>query len=815
MRVGPADSTTLSAVNSTRALESWLAERSLEQLSELLEQRDLPHADPYGAASHPNWRWLAGELLGDRSVNRALRELSQGDLQVLLAAVELALQLYGPVPSLSPLHLVGPSRHSPVSPAPAFDPASRAVPRKQLLDLLAPDDATRAAAEAALVRLAERALVLPPHGTKVVVPAVVHRELSALRGYGRPVDQLLTEAFKAAEIHRIAAELGLPKGRTRDVAQQRISALLGDPDQVRALAATAPSEARELLAKLTAGPPLLRTHCFVSEYGYYAPGAKFGFRAAGSGDQGTDWLAARGMVVPVGTDLAELPYEIGSALREQDARPEYQPVPPSVPTAVPLPSGAAGEAQAAAAAAASRVELLLRAVAAQPPALRKAGGIAVRDTRRLAKAIGVPEDQARLWLDLAANADLLAAHREEAPPSRGRGRSRAPEPAPSARILPTERYDGWLASAPAQRLLPLVTTWACVPELFTWWPDPDETPVALVAPQDAQAVPLRLAVLDALSALPEGYGIDPGNPAALADLLWSAAWFRPGIGLPDDELVERARAVLYEAGLLGVVAHGALTPVGHAVRSLLHGGAARHFPAVPGAGPALARHRQLSTAVVEVGEALAGLLPAAQTTARFQADLTAVVAGAASPELTELLSAVADRESEGHAIVWRITAATVRRALDHGLDAAELLEHLTEASEGGRPLPQPLEYLIKDTARTHGRMRVVRSACCIRSDDEALVLELSKARTLARLGLRRIAPTVLISTAAPADTLAALRAAGYAPVLEAETGTTVVERIPEQRAPSTMPSLSKARPHYGRGPRTAHDLAAALLGTTE
>lgn len=153
-----------------------------------------------------------------------------------------------------------------------------------------------------------------------------------------------------------------------------------------------------------------------------------------------------------------------------------------------------------------------------------------------------------------------------------------------------------------------------------------------------------------------------------------------------------------------------------------------------------------------------------------------------SLELAELLSAVGDRESEGHAVVWRIGAASARRALDAGHDVEELIERLTTVAVGGR-LPQTLEYLIKDVGRTHGQMRVVRSACCIRSDDETLLAELMHSTALRKLGLRRIAPTVLISTSPDSETLTALRAAGYTPALEAETGLTVAERSPARRAP--------------------------------
>lgn len=82
-------------------------------------------------------------------------------------------------------------------------------------------------------------------------------------------------------------------------------------------------------------------------------------------------------------------------------------------------------------------------------------------------------------------------------------------------------------------------------------------------------------------------------------------------------------------------------------------------------------------------------------------------------------------------------------------------------------------------------MRVLPTGCCIRSDDEALVRELAAHRALQALGLRAIAPTVLISAQPPAATLEALRDAGYAPALEFESGTASVERVPRHRAART------------------------------
>ena len=794
-------------MTSADALMTWLTTRTAEQLTELLEQRRLPYT---GAPGLDDPARLAEHLLGNGSVAVGIGELDTAGFQVLAAVALLADRLHGRVPEAGPgsglagfagaqaAYRRGAAGH-------LADPAERAVPRSLLLATLG----ERAAAD--LDRLAERALLLPPHGELLIVPALLHQRVPDLLGFGRPVGRLLTEAYRAAEIHRVAAGLGLPESRSRDEAQRLIEEHFGNVAALRRTLATAPPAAARLLAELAAGPPLVRTHLFLPDSGgYYGTSGKYLFQPGGSGDRATDWLAERGLVVPVGPDRAELPGEVGAALRDPAEPIPYDPEPPTVDGLRPLPADWGGEAQAAATAAASRIELLLRSTAAQPLAVRKAGGIAVRDTRRLAKVTGAPEAQARLWLDLAANAGLIAPHRDTPPPSRSR---KPPAPLP-ARMLPTARYDGWLTAPPADRLVPVIATWAVTPEVFSHWPDED-TPVALIAPQDGTAVPLRRALLEVLARLPHGRGIGPAHAVSdgvLTTLTEAAAWFAPEAVDPDHADPDRTIATLHEAELLGVVAHGALTPVGHAVLGLLRAGAARYFPAVPGTGVRLTQYPALAAAVAALRAALTELVPPPRTTARFQADLTAVVSGAAAPELTDLLSAVADRESEGHAVVWRIGPASVRRALDAGSDAAELAARLAEVSEGGLPLPQALEYLLKDTARTHGRMRVVRSACCIRSDDEALVLELSKVRALTRLGLRRIAPTVLISTAPPEETLTALRLAGYAPVLEAETGTTVVERAGEERAENAMPSLAEARRFYGRGPGTPAALAAAVLG---
>ncbi|WP_405740914.1 helicase-associated domain-containing protein [Streptomyces sp. NBC_01525] len=431
------------------------------------------------------------------------------------------------------------------------------------------------------------------------------------------------------------------------------------------------------------------------------------------------------------------------------------------------------ESAAAAATLATTAERLLAALATQPAALRKTGGLTVRETKRLAKTAGATEPHTRLLLDLALAANLIAL-------------TRTPS---GITALPTAAYDDWLTRTPGERLAPLLTAWSSLWGLPTHTPY-GETPTALVRGHDRHAPALRHALLAALATVPLGTGAplpplpdasqpagDTTAPTPLRELLDAARWHRPLAFDAQPQIEDRAAHTLHEAAYLGLIAHGTLTPLGDAL---------------------LADPRHLEAALHD-------LLPTPLDHAHFQADLTAVVPGRPTVTLTDLLAATADRESEGHAVTWRFTPASVRRALDGGRRPADLLDALTEASADGH-LPQPLTYLIEDTARAHGRMRVVPAACCLRSDDETLIAELAAHRALRHLGLRTIAPTVLVSNRPPADTLEALRAAGYAPALESDTGATEVERLPTHRTHAPVPT---------RNPDATLALARRLLGAPD
>jgi hypothetical protein len=175
---------------------------------------------------------------------------------------------------------------------------------------------------------------------------------------------------------------------------------------------------------------------------------------------------------------------------------------------------------------------------------------------------------------------------------------------------------------------------------------------------------------------------------------------------------------------------------------------------------------------------------------------------------------MATAESRDTASIWRFDPTSVRNALDQGYDADDLLEQLAEISHG--PLPQPLEYLIRDIARRFGELAVAPVSCCVLAEDPNLLTEVSQHRQLRDLPLRPLAPTVLASGSTPEKTLQRLRDTGYAPVPHDEHGTIQIAQQANTASTSdtAVPSSEEFTPSL---PPTTNvpALAAALLDTAD
>jgi hypothetical protein len=471
-----------------------------------------------------------------------------------------------------------------------------------------------------------------------------------------------------------------------------------------------------------------------------------------------EWAVRHGLLSPEGWQQLAMPREVALALRGPGWRPPFDPWPPGPPLTDAGSAGATTGAVAreAAAAAGALIDQVGAVLDAGPVARLKAGGVGTREQRRLARVAGVDEPGVRLAIELAHTAGLLASTPDE--------------------VLPTDRYDDWAAGDPPDQLPPLLVAWLRLPAMP--WRDGaalTREPVGRLMPE------LRLALMTALAALPE-------NRALAGDGYLSAAvrWHAPVLAGALDNLDEFVGPLWSEAARLGLVAHGALTTLGRALIALDAGA---------------------------LGRAARDLLDAATATAIFQADLTAVVPGTPTAELARLLDATADREARGSASVWRFTAGSVRRALDTGRSAPELLVALRAAAAGGS-LPQPLEYLLTDVARRHGALRVRSVGCVLHAADPATLTELLASRALAGLQLRQLAPTVLASAASRKDTLAALRSAGYAPAGEDASGEPLVERQERRRAAAPVRHRPARRTPIEEPPDPMA-LAEALLAAPE
>ncbi|WP_300961781.1 helicase C-terminal domain-containing protein [Nocardioides abyssi] len=469
-------------------------------------------------------------------------------------------------------------------------------------------------------------------------------------------------------------------------------------------------------------------------------------------------LLARRLLVPRTAGAVVLPGEVGLALR--GGRTTREPV-DEVPEVATSERSASLVDRAAAGAAfevVRRVELLLDHWGTAPPTALRSGGLGVRDLKATAALLHVDEPTAALLVETAYAAGLLATAAD-----------RDGNPA----WVPTDLVDTWSAREAADRWAHLARAWLDTSRLpsLVGQRDPQGKAWNALQPElsSGLAAETRRMALEVLAGLPAGQVVATGTgpPSVVA----CVAWRRPR---RPRTRAEQVAAALVEAAALGVCGLGGLAAY---ARVLLDG--------------------------EDPAPALAGLLPEPVDHVLLQADLTAVAPGPLESSLARRLQLVADVESRGGATVYRFTPGSVRRALDSGWTAVELHEFVGSVSR--TPVPQPLTYLVDDTARTYGAVRVGAVEAFLRSDDESALTELEHHPRAAGLGLRRIAPTVLVSTTPLDVLLPRLRELGGSPVVEAPDGTVHVARpdVLRARTPKDRRTASAA------GARTAAHRAAA------
>ena len=354
-------------------------------------------------------------------------------------------------------------------------------------------------------------------------------------------------------------------------------------------------------------------------------------------------------------------------------------------------------------------EELLHNLSDEPPTALRTGGLGVRDLKKIAEHLGIDETCAGFVAELCYLGGLLVIDSDD-------------------QILPTSAFDIWLTKSAEERWYSLVVLWLDTSRVSGMIGKISDKNVAPLGPEldRAGASLIRRSTLKVLH----------DNPRLTPDiksLQEIVKWINPQRANND-----YVAWTLREAEWLGITGQGALSTFGSNL---------------------LSEKEELE---------IESALPKPVDHILIQADNSAVAPGPLTPELASEMGTIADIESRGGATVYRFSDSSIRRGLDHGKTGDQIKTFLSKISK--TPMPQPLEYLITDIAKRHGRLRVGSAHTYIRCEDEGLVQQILHDKKCEHLRLRKIAPQVLVTDFELAEVIGELREFGYLPAAENSGG---------------------------------------------
>jgi hypothetical protein len=445
---------------------------------------------------------------------------------------------------------------------------------------------------------------------------------------------------------------------------------------------------------------------------------------------GVTWLLDKKFLVPLDQRTVILPREVAISLRGGKIHKERFIKQPEL-------KGAKRDGRQVNLAAIANVSTVLRWVeellnfwADEPADALRAGGLGVRDLKIVSTHLGVDESCTAFVAELAYLASLISFDADD-------------------RILPSNKFDIWLMQTPADRWQMLASQWLITSRVSGLVGRVEAKNVAALGPELDRVNAARVRALT-LDLLRENEGIAPDWNSFKEVLSWRAP-VRRNSSLQE----ELAEWTLREAEWLGITGQGAISKFG---AQFLNGD-------------------DLSSINEDLPKTVDHIL--------IQSDNTAIAPGPLEHEISQALAMMAEIESRGGATVYRFTESTIRRALDHGKTGDEIKTFLIKTSK--TPMPQPLEYLIADVAKKHGKLRVGNTSSFIRCEDTALISQIMNDKKLEILALRRIAPEVVICDMDATDAMRVLRECGYLPAGESANGMILT-------GPKTNRALTKPRP---------------------
>jgi Helicase conserved C-terminal domain len=459
-------------------------------------------------------------------------------------------------------------------------------------------------------------------------------------------------------------------------------------------------------------------------------------------------LLSRQLLRPLDSETVIIPREVAWRLR--GARFTAEPVATEPPLITGRPRNPDLVDRAAAGAAFALlhdIELLAQHIESVPHKLLRGGGLGSREVAALAQHLGADLAHAAFVVECAAAAQLVA-------------------PAKAAALLPTADYDQWLGCDAPLRWRHVVEAWLAADRFFARSAEAGGHPLG----QEAYAPGAASLRMTALRLVAEA---EPGTVPDLDQLAAVATWHRPHLNQGSLTARQLVQWTWREASWLGLAALDAVSSFAR-------------IPLRPGQ---------------PMPSELTALFPAPVTRFVIQTDLTAVTAGPLEHNVAAELRVLADQESRGGGGVYRFSTTSLRRAFDMGWSAKDVQLWLERHST--TDVPQPLRYLVGDVARHHGSIRVGPAGCYVRLADQAQAAALLAHPAASELGLRAVAPGVLVAAVDEDELVPLLRELGHTPAVENSAGEVIVTQ-PLRRA-TPQPS------EPARAAASAAAVAASLL----
>jgi hypothetical protein len=180
----------------------------------------------------------------------------------------------------------------------------------------------------------------------------------------------------------------------------------------------------------------------------------------------------------------------------------------------------------------------------------------------------------------------------------------------------------------------------------------------------------------------------------------------------------------------------------------------------------------LSNKLASAAKSLESRLPSQQDRIIIQADLSIITPGPLVSSLEVQLRKFADTESIGLATSYRISPLSISCGLEEGMTEAQIRALLQKLNGAG--LPQPVDYLIRETAERFGRLKIQAAAkgSLLISSDDILAKQITMDSKLKPLMLGNSEAGIT----SPLDAQAlyhALRENGYLAVLVDDSGNVI------------------------------------------